>query len=362
MDIRDQNWTFIDVETANSARASICALGIICFRSGKEVFRKHYLIDPETDFAPMNIKIHGITPVMVAGKPTFPQVWNEIVPWTNHSVFIAHNAKSMDICAILKSLERYHMTIPRILYYDTLEISRRCLPDQKSYKLTNLCTVLELPILKHHDPLDDAQMCANLFQYLIANYPVRGQDIHITDYVPSAPGEYCFCQPVDDQVPPISAQDVYDRLLAAYPDTARAFPELKKLTNGTSLYFYKQRAAMFDRLKSRGLYIELDVESVDDPLELFLDFERKNIKPAPIYRFYLSARDNLDPLLALLHDICNDKYYSANVESFGCCNDFVRCSDAGHCLRMDDWEYVGCAYRRNLDKGRIFYGENKNKG
>lgn len=72
MDIRDQNWTFIDVETANSTRASICALGIICFRSGKEVFRKHYLIDPETDFAPMNIKVHGITPVMVAGKPTFP--------------------------------------------------------------------------------------------------------------------------------------------------------------------------------------------------------------------------------------------------------------------------------------------------
>lgn len=57
MDIRDQNWTFIDVETANSARASICALGIICFRSGKEVSRKRYLIDPETGFNKRNIRI-----------------------------------------------------------------------------------------------------------------------------------------------------------------------------------------------------------------------------------------------------------------------------------------------------------------
>lgn len=297
---------------------------------------------------------------MVAGKPTFPQVWEEIVSQADDSVFVAHNAKSMDICAILKSLDRYHMTIPRILYYDTLEVSRRCLPDQKSHKLTELCTALNLPILKHHDPLDDAQMCENLFLHLISSYPVKNCDIHITDYVPPVPEEVCTCSPADDKACQAGAREIYDRLLAAYPETAKAFPELKNLVSGASLYFYRQRAAFFGWLKSRGLYIELDAESVDVPLDLSLPCERRDIKPAPVYRFYLFECNNLDPILSLLHDISKDKYYSANVESFGCCSDFNRCSDVGHCLYPDDWDYVGCSYRRNLDKGRIFYGENQN--
>lgn len=42
-------------------------------------------------------------------------------------------------------------------------------------------------------------------------------------------------------------------------------------------------------------------------------------------------------------------------ELFGCCNSYVECSNAGHCIRQD---YTGCYYRKNLEAGRIFYGKN----
>ena len=33
-------------------------------------------------------------------------------------------------------------------------------------------------------------------------------------------------------------------------------------------------------------------------------------------------------------------------------------ADAGHCLHLDDEEYWGCCYRKNLEAGCIFYGRN----
>lgn len=49
-----------------------------------------------------------------------------------------------------------------------------------------------------------------------------------------------------------------------------------------------------------------------------------------------------------------------DAEPFGCCNDFVRCSDAQACLYPKERFALRCYYRQNLEAGRIFYGKNKN--
>lgn len=49
-------------------------------------------------------------------------------------------------------------------------------------------------------------------------------------------------------------------------------------------------------------------------------------------------------------------------ESFGCCSLYIECSDAKQCLRdVNNSEYTGCYYRKNLEAGRIFYGKNAGK-
>lgn len=68
-------------------------------------------------------------------------------------------------------------------------------------------------------------------------------------------------------------------------------------------------------------------------------------------------------LLAVMEDLKRKKqelFLTLNVEEFGCCNDFIACSDARMCLHQDDRFYNGCYYRKNLEAGRIFYGKNKN--
>ena len=69
---------FFDVETNNGRNDRICQLAMIYEEDGKEVFRKCYLINPESPFSDMTISIHGITPEMVKDAPTFPEVWKEI--------------------------------------------------------------------------------------------------------------------------------------------------------------------------------------------------------------------------------------------------------------------------------------------
>jgi hypothetical protein len=44
------------------------------------------------------------------------------------------------------------------------------------------------------------------------------------------------------------------------------------------------------------------------------------------------------------------------LEEFGCCSHYVECSDKGNCLFTENEDYKGCYYRKNLEKGRIFYG------
>lgn len=47
-------------------------------------------------------------------------------------------------------------------------------------------------------------------------------------------------------------------------------------------------------------------------------------------------------------------------ERFGCCARYIQCSDERKCVNPDFIMSLACAYKRNLEAGRIFYGKNKN--
>lgn len=55
---------------------------------------------------------------------------------------------------------------------------------------------------------------------------------------------------------------------------------------------------------------------------------------------------------------CIDNYVSSS--SFGCCSKFGKCSDEKKCLHENKLYSTGCAYRRNLESSKIFYGQNRN--
>lgn len=52
-------FTAIDVETANADMSSICQIGLARCEGGAIVDTWSNYIDPEDDFSPVNISIHG---------------------------------------------------------------------------------------------------------------------------------------------------------------------------------------------------------------------------------------------------------------------------------------------------------------
>mgnify|MGYP003304004512 CR=1 FL=1 len=132
------NYTVFDVETANERRDSVCAMGIIRYENNQIVYEKEILINPETEFNYFNIKVHGITESDVSCAPTFPEIWDEIKVYFDQTILVAHNAKSMDLCALYRTLERYGLPEVRNDYICTMELAKMIFKENEavsSYRL-----------------------------------------------------------------------------------------------------------------------------------------------------------------------------------------------------------------------------------
>lgn len=187
------NYTVFDVETANAQRASICALGVIRIENDKVVFEKEYLINPETEFSYFNTRIHGITAEDVSDAMTFPEIWSEIKEYFSNTILVAHNAKSMDLCALYRTLQRYSIPLIRNQYLCTYEIAKNVFSNTEveSFRLDVLSKKIGAPVFNHHDALDDTKACFELLRYFEQNYP---QAILPCDYNFDASTSDCGCQ------------------------------------------------------------------------------------------------------------------------------------------------------------------------
>ena len=172
------NYTVFDVETANSQRASICSMGIIRYENNQVIFEKEILMNPEVEFNYFNTCIHGIKESDVADAPTFPEVWEEIKPYFDNTILVAHNAKSMDLCALYRTLERYGLPPVNNKYICTMELAKKVFKNDasvQSYKLDVLSEMYGIELLHHHNALDDTRACWEIlrkFQELYSEYVV----------------------------------------------------------------------------------------------------------------------------------------------------------------------------------------------
>lgn len=58
-----------------------------------------------------------------------------------------------------------------------------------------------------------------------------------------------------------------------------------------------------------------------------------------------------------INELVEDMFFSAvNFDAFGCCSKYMECSNEGKCLHSDVLYSKVCMYRKNLEKGMVFYG------
>ena len=151
----------LDFETANSDRASACALGIVLVDSGQIVLERSWLIHPATlNFHWRNVEIHGITEEDVRDQPKFPDLWPEISGYLGDYPWLAHNA-SFDMSVMRANFDKYGMAYTKTDYFCTMVFGRRMWPDLPNHKLITIANKLGI-VFKHHDPTEDARACAQI--------------------------------------------------------------------------------------------------------------------------------------------------------------------------------------------------------
>ncbi|WP_028280740.1 exonuclease domain-containing protein [Arthrobacter sp. H5] len=156
-------FTAIDFETANGFRGSPCAVGLTKVRGGVIVEEAQWLMRPPAGhdhFDPRNISIHGITAEMVAGQPRFGELFPEIGAFIGDDILVAHNA-AFDMGVIRSGLEVSRLAGPAYDYACTVMLSRRSY-SLVSYSLPYVAEAAGVPLLNHHDAVEDARACAGI--------------------------------------------------------------------------------------------------------------------------------------------------------------------------------------------------------
>lgn len=160
----------LDFETADSSRESACAVGLVRVESGTVVARLARLIrPPHPTFSPFCVRIHGITPAMVADAPHFGQLWPEIFPLLAGARFVAAHNAAFDRAVLAACCRHYGIPIPTLPFVCTVRLSRKAwnLP---SAALPAVCRHLGIP-LKHHEALSDAFACAHIIMAIEKDAP-----------------------------------------------------------------------------------------------------------------------------------------------------------------------------------------------
>lgn len=169
----------IDFETAN-LNQSPCSLGLTLVSNQKVVDCKSYLINPKEPFSNSCIKVNGITPETVKNSPEFPAVWEEVQPLFLKYPVVAHNI-SFDFDVLRKALNKYHLEVPNLELYCTLQLARRNFPEIPKFNLPALCEHFGISLDNHHSCDDDSLACAKLLIRMMTY-----SDFKLSGFLPAA--------------------------------------------------------------------------------------------------------------------------------------------------------------------------------
>ena len=167
----NMRYAFFDVETPNRRNASICQMGIVITDSqGIVINERSFLVDPEEAFDLHNVEVHGIRQKDVMGAPTFASLWrDELLDMLDGAQWVSHNAR-FDLSVLGKCFARYGIEPPRMFYACTMELSSLLLPNLQSRSLPSVCDELHIDFGHHHDALDDARACKDIFWEMAARF------------------------------------------------------------------------------------------------------------------------------------------------------------------------------------------------
>ncbi len=149
----------IDFETANNARDSACAVGVVLVERGRIVERLYALIRPPSpEF--LFTHIHGLSWDDVKGAQRFDAVWAGLARELAGVEFLAAHNAPFDRGVLGACCATYGLTLPQQPYVCTVRLARAQWAIRPT-RLPDVCRHLGIE-LRHHQADSDAEACARI--------------------------------------------------------------------------------------------------------------------------------------------------------------------------------------------------------
>ena len=165
-----KSFVAIDFETAQPARHSPCAIGIVKVVDGVIIQRVFSLIrPPENEYSLHNTIVHGIKAEHSESAPEFVEIFPLIKKMIHQNHVVCHNA-SFDLDVLAKTMRHHGISDNELVFTfsDTLQLYGK--------SLDVCCSICGID-LDHHDALSDAEACAKIF--------LKHSNIPYKEYKPS---------------------------------------------------------------------------------------------------------------------------------------------------------------------------------
>lgn len=155
--LSDLTFTVVDIETTGSKPLfhHIIEIGIVQIHKGEIIDTYETFINPGHPIPPAITMITGITDNDVEHAPLFPDIIDNILPYLNKGIFVAHNV-AFDYNFIQKSLFRSGVNwhAPKLC---TVQLSRKLLPHLPKHNLDAIAQHFHINIERRHRALNDAK-------------------------------------------------------------------------------------------------------------------------------------------------------------------------------------------------------------
>ena len=283
-------------------------------------------------------ELTGITNAMLQNAPGISKVLPCFMRFIGDLPLVGHNIVQFDSNFIYQACIDTLDTPLRNDMVDTLRICRATLKHLPNRKLETVLDYFGIRNDQAHRALSDAICTAQLYEKL-KPYIINGVALPES----CAFGGYDY-NLILESIRRMVGDDGSTVTLTVNKDFA-------------TVYMFKKKAFSV-RLDVREPYIESDKSVCFDFVPRIS--RARQLKNTARFTVASSPDDvpAIEEMILAMYNYFADRQTSYSM--MACCNDFVRCSDALECLHKYDEEYAGCWYRKNLEKGRVFYGKNRN--
>jgi DNA polymerase-3 subunit epsilon len=172
----------VDIETAN-LHGAICEFSAVGLDldTGAELFVVTSLVDPgDVDWDPFAMRVHGIHPREVRGKPAIHAVWDRFLTELEYQA--AKTGRPRRVFAHNASFERSQLTRAlgdrmQVEFECTVRMARRGLREfaPRNHKLPTVCEVMGIPFRETHRAEADARAAAEIARRLVVREAANEQ-------------------------------------------------------------------------------------------------------------------------------------------------------------------------------------------